>query len=76
MISSDLEDSGKPAVGDSMEPALSDPPHDTSSEMSVIEEIGGYPRIDQSPESHCADVSGRASVPIMQDPVDPVVNAA
>jgi hypothetical protein len=76
VISFDLKDSGKPAVGDSLELALSYPPHDISSEMSVIEEIGGYPRIDQSLESHCADVSGRASVPIMQDPVDPVVNAA
>jgi hypothetical protein len=69
VIPFDLKDSGEPAVGDSLEPALSDTPHDTSSEMTVIEEFGDYPRIDQCPESHCANVSGWVSVTIRQDPV-------
>jgi hypothetical protein len=76
VIPSDLKDSGEQAVGDSLETALSDNPHGTSSKMTVIEEFGDYPRIDQCPESHCANVSGRVSVTIRQDPVVRVVNAA
>jgi hypothetical protein len=64
VISSDLLDYGKPIM------------HDTSFKIAVFEEAGGYQRIGQSPESHCADFSGRASVPIMQDPGVPVANAA